>query len=365
MTTGKVLVAGHRERQGDSAVASLVTGGGGFIGRHLVRQLLARGDAVRVVDKAEIEDLDERAEFVRGSVLDQGLMRDALGGVDRLFHLAANPDLWSADKSSFYAINYEGTRTVLEAARRSGVARVVYTSTESILKSRRHRRNFGPIDETIELTVEDMPGPYCRSKFLAEQAAMAAASDGLPIVIVNPTLPVGPGDFRLTPPTQMILDFLNGDNPAYIDCEFNMVDVRLAALGHILAAERGRIGERYILGGENLRLSQILDMLGQITGLPMPARRIPYAVALVTAAVSEFVSDHITRRPPRASLTGVRLAGSPMIFDCSKAVRELGLPYASVRAALVDAVEWLVSRGLVRRRMPTATSILAARGSES
>jgi dihydroflavonol-4-reductase len=183
---------------------------------------------------------------------------------------------------------------------------------------------------------------------LAEQAALAAFQRGLPVVIVNPTLPIGPGDYRVTPPTQMLMDFIHGENPAYLDFDMNMIDVRDAALGHLLAAERGRPGERYILGGENLRLSHVLEMLQDLTGFPMPRVRIPYALALAVATLSEFVAD-ITRTPPKASLTGVRIAGASMVFDCAKAVHELGLPRSPVDRALAEGLEWLWAEGRIRR----------------
>lgn len=326
----------------------LVTGGSGFIGSHLVRLLADRGRRVRNLDLTRSPECDARAEFVRGSVLDRGVVRELLTGVDTVFHLAGNPNLWAADKSSFYRTNLDGTRVVLEESARAGIRRLVYTSTESILKGHRGGERT-PIDERLERTVNDMPGPYCRSKFLAEQEALAAARRGLPVVVVNPTLPIGPGDYRRTPPTRMLIDFLNARTPAYYEFSLNMIDVRDVAEAHILAAERGRIGERYILGAENLRLSELLVLLQDLSGVRMPRTRIPYGVALAYAAISEFLADYVTRRPPRAPLTGVRLAGANMGFDSSKAVRELGLRPRPVRDALAAALVWLVELGFVRR----------------
>ena len=330
---------------------AVVTGGSGFVGHHLVRQLADDGFSVRVLDLVKLDSLDRRADYIEGSILDRDKVRDVLAGADRLFHLAADPNLWAVDKSSFKRTNYEGTCIVLEEAEHAGIARVVHTSTESILKGRR-RGSAGAIDETLTRTIDDMPGPYCRSKFLAEQAAFEAAGRGLPVVIVNPTLPIGPGDKRLTPPSRMILDFLNGRNPAYLDFEMNMIDVRDAARGHILAAEHGDVGQRYILGGENVVMSQVLLTLREITGLPMPKTRIPYAVALGVAAISELVADFVTRKPPRASLTGVRIAGGEMIFDCSKAREALKLDPRPVRTALTDAVVWFIQNGYLDRELP-------------
>ncbi len=327
---------------------AVVTGGAGFIGRHLVSLLLDRGYRVRVIDLQEPENLDERVEYFQGSIVDHTLLQTVMKGAEHVFHLAANPNLWAADKDEFHHVNFMGTRAVLEAARHAGVQRIVHTSTESILKGQQEDTGT-PVNEGVVRTIEDMPGPYCQSKFLAEQEALAAARGGLPVVIVNPTLPIGPGDYLITPPTKMLLDFVNGENPAYLDFEMNMIDVRDAALGHILAAERGRVGERYILGGENLRLSHVLNILHDLTGLKMPRLRIPYFIALGVAAVSEMIADRITHKPPKASLTGVRVAGASMVFDCSKAVKELGLPQSSVRKAIAEGLLFLCAQGKIRQ----------------
>jgi dihydroflavonol-4-reductase len=327
-----------------------VTGGAGFIGGHVVRLLLDRQCPVRVLDLQASKGLDPRAEFLQGSILNRDLVRDAMRGIDYVFHLAANPNLWAPDKRTFMSVNYEGTQVVLEEAERAGVRRFVHTSTESILKGQRHDGS-GSVGENVSRSIHDMPGPYCRSKFLAEQAAVAAFKRGLPIVIVNPTLPIGPGDHRVTPPTQMLIDFIHGDNPAYLDFSMNMIDVRDAALGHLLAAEFGQPGERYILGGENVRLAGVLDILQDLTGIPMPRLRIPYALALAVAAISELYADTVAHRPPRASLTGVRIAGGAMVFDCSKAVRELGLPQSPVDRALAEGLDWLWNEGRIRRQL--------------
>jgi dihydroflavonol-4-reductase len=329
---------------------SVVTGGCGFIGQHLVRLLLDRGHAVRIIDRYACPDYDRRATLYHGSILDAQLVGAALDGADYLFHLAANPNLWAADKGTFHTTNYTGTCTVFDAAARSRLRRIVYCSTESILKGVRNGYP-GLANESVRRTVADMPGDYCRSKFLAEREAMMAADRGLPVVIVNPTLPIGPGDRRLTPPTRMLLDFLNGDNPAYLDFEMNMIDVRDVAAGHLLAAERGKIGERYILGGENLRLSQVLDMLEDLSGLRMPRLRVPYLVALAVAFCSELVADHLTHRQPKASLAGVRLAGTSMTFDCTRAQRELGLRPRPVRSSLAAAIAWLQREGRLHQSL--------------
>lgn len=321
--------------------ASLVTGGAGFIGRHLVRNLLERGERVRVLDISGA-GLPHAVEYQRGSITDPAAVDRALDGMDRLYHLAADPELWRPDKAQFLAVNLGGTRTVLEAAARHDLDRIVYTSTESILRS---RRDGSVLDESKRTELSDMPGPYCKSKYLAEREALAAAERGLPIVIVNPTLPVGPGDHNLTPPTRMIVQFLRREAPAYLDFQLNMIDVRDLALGHILAAEKGRIGERYILGGENLSLSQLLTTLGELSGVDMPRVRVPYWLAWATGAVSEVAADLLTHKRPMAPFAGVRLAGTAMAFDCSKAWRDLELPHRPIRESLADAVAWLADGG--------------------
>ena len=282
-------------------------------------------------------------------------MRKALKGVQRLYHLAANPNLWAQRKSDFNLVNFEGTRTIFAEAAKQDLEVIVYTSTESILTGNARRDTL--VDAAVVRKLSEMPGPYCRSKFLAEQEAFKAAKKGLPVVIVAPTLPIGPGDRWITPPTRMILDFLNAKTPAYLECGLNMVDVRDVAKGHILAAERGRIGERYILGNENLNLSELLGFIEEITGLAMPKVRIPYWLALISGVLSELTADYVTHQAPRAPLTGVRLARYPMFFNSEKAINELGFPQSSLRKALVDEIEWLLNNGLIVRRLPLLKEI--------
>ena len=324
---------------------SLVTGGGGFIGSHLVRQLVENGETVRVLELPDVP-LPSGVEVVRGSICDPYSVRKAFKGVQRVYHLAANPNLWARNKNDFNLINYEGTRTIFSESARHDIEVIVHTSTESISSM----KNPGNVSAKYRLA--SMPGPYCRSKYMAELEAVKVSKNGLPVVIVAPTLPVGPGDLSLTPPTRMILDFLNTKTPAYLNCGFNMADVRDIARGHILAADHGRIGERYMLGNENLMLEDLLRWIEEITGLGMPKIPIPYWFAFMTGLVSEFVADYITHNPPRAPLTGVRLAHHPMFFDSNKAVSELGLPQNSVRQALADEIEWLLNNGFIARRLP-------------
>ena len=333
-------------------MTDLVTGGGGFIGRHLVRLLHERGRAVRVLDLDPGDDYPPGVEVIRGSVTDAKIVSEALAGVENLYHLAGNPSLWAPSGADFEINNHRATRTLLDETARRNLNRIVFTSTESILSACRESRRKGYVDESAEGVIGDMPGPYCRSKFLAEQAAREAARDGQPVVIVNPTLPVGPGDRRLTPPTRMILGFLNGRYAAYLECHLNLIDVRDVATGHILAAERGRIGERYILGNENLRLSALLALIEEITGARMPRLKVPYPLALAIAAADEVLANTVPGRLPAAPLTGVRLAKHPVQFKSSKAVRELGLPLRPIKDSLRSTITWLMAQGLVQRQLP-------------
>jgi dihydroflavonol-4-reductase len=334
---------------------SLVTGGSGFIGQHLVRLLVARGERVRVLDRRRPASdsgtfaglPSEGIEFRQGDIADPAAVDAAMTGVSRVYHLAADPNLWARDKTTFERVNLGGTLNVLAAAERHRPERVVYTSTESILAGLRGAVSGGMIDEGAALRAEDMPGPYCRSKFLAERAALDAAALGLPVVVVNPTLPIGPGDRLLTPPSCMLLGFLSGRTPAYLEIAFNMIDVRDVALGHLLAADHGRVGRRYILGGENLTMTGLLDLLAEISGRPMPRRRIPYWLAYAYSAADEFIADRLTGKPPRAPLTGVRLARHAMHFDNSRALAELGLQPRPLHRALTDAIAWFRAEGLL------------------
>jgi dihydroflavonol-4-reductase len=345
---------------------SLVTGGSGFIGQHLVQLLCARGERVRVFDRRPPGWRDAAApvDYHQGDIADPAAVDRAMAGARRVYHLAANPNLWTRDPQDFARDNHQGTLTVLAAAERHRPQRLVYTSTESILAGVRHRIVGGMIDESVALRVEDMPGPYCRSKFLAERAALDAAERGLPVVVVNPTLPIGPGDRLLTPPSRMLVDFLNGRAPAYLETAVNMIDVRDAALGHLLAAERGRIGRRYILGGENLTLSALLALLEDLSGRPMPKRRIPYWLAYLYGTVDEFLATRVTGKPPRAPLTGIRLARHAMRFDNSRALAELGLQPRPLRHALADAIAWFRDEGLLTEAAGTGRTPAEVRAGE-
>lgn len=328
---------------------SVVTGGSGFIGSHVVRQLVARGDTVQIFDlNPPGAGLPVEAEFHQGSILDPIALAQVLKGANRLFHLAANPNLWARDKSELSKVNYEGTKTVLDAAAKADLERIVVTSTETILKSYRDGSS-APISETSPLPeLKDLAGHYSRSKMRADMAARDAMASGLPVTIVNPTVPVGEGDVSFTPPTKMILGFVDGSTPAYLDCVLNLIAVQDVAAGHILAAEKGRVGERYILSGENVRLGRMLEILEQITGRPMPKRKVPYWLSYAVGVVSEFLADNITGKPPIAPLEGVRVAGTAMSFDNSKARSELGLELTPLADALRQSVEWLRAEGHIK-----------------
>jgi dihydroflavonol-4-reductase len=329
-------------------VDALVTGGTGFVGANLVSELLADGASVRVLAR---KGSDRRAlegcsvEMAEGDLLDRASLRAAVHGVKRVYHVAADYRLWSPDPRALYRANVDGTRNVLEAAMKAGVERVVYTSTVGAVGIPHDGR---PGDETTPVSLQDMVGDYKASKFLAERVAEEWAARGAPIVIVNPSAPIGPRDVKPTPTGQMVVDFLKGRMVASLDTGLNLVHVQDVARGHILAAERGRVGERYILGNENLSLLEIFGRLAAITGIRAPRARVPYAAAWLTALFMEGAS-RVTGRPPRVALTAVRMARKRMHFSPAKAIRELGLPQTPVDVALRDAVAWFVAHGYAPR----------------
>lgn len=336
------------------AETALVTGGCGFIGRHLVVLLRERGTRVRVLDLEAPAGPSEGVEYRQGSVTDPERVRAAMEGVDTVYHLASSAQLWARDEEAMVRTSEEGTRAVLETARQAQVSRFVHTSTEAILQSRQGPHANGPVDETVQPPEGAMCGPYCVAKLRAERQAIAAAREGDPVVVVNPSAPLGPGDSHMTPPTRMLLGFLNGSLPAYLETTLNLVDVRDVAQGHILAAERGRPGERYLLGHTNIKLSELLTLLHRLTGLPMPRHRVPFLLAYGTALLAEFRARYLTHRPPDASLTGVRLARWPLALDNTKARRELGWEPRPLEESLHEAIEWLASEGLLERQPEVA-----------
>jgi len=319
----------------------LVTGASGFVGWHVARALLDTGAYVRALVRpsSRLREL-EGIETVTGDLRDAASLERAVAGCGVVYHVAANYTLWSPQPRVLYESNVDGTRNLLAAARRAGVERVVYTSTVGCIGIPPGREG----DENAPVSLDDMRGPYKRSKFLAEQAAAEFAAGGLPVVIVNPTAPVGGHDFKPTPTGRIILDFLKGAMPAYIDTGLNLVDAADVAAGHLLACERGRPGERYILGGENLTLAAIFERLESVSGVKAPTRRIPYALAYAAGAVSTGWAG-ITGREPRAPLDGVRMARKKMWVTNAKARRELGFAPAPSGAALQRAVDWFRSNG--------------------
>jgi dihydroflavonol-4-reductase len=325
---------------------TLVTGGTGFVGRAVVVELLARGREVRVLvrDPRHPVLAGLELEKVVGDLRDPASLRQAVRGCGQVFHVAADYRLWVPDPEVMYAVNVEGTRHLMAAAAEAGVARVVYTSTVGTLGN---PGDGTPGTEDTPVTLNDMVGHYKRSKFLAEQVVLDFARQGLPVVLVHPSTPVGPWDSRPTPTGQMIVDFLKGRMPAYLETGLNLIHVRDVAQGHLLAADKGRLGEKYILGNENLSLSEIFRMLADITGLPAPTLRLPYWPILALAYANEFWASYITKKPPRLPLTAVQMARKFMYFDNAKALRELGLPQTPVRQALADAVAWFKEHGYV------------------
>ena len=327
---------------------NLVTGGAGFIGTHLVRLLHERGEPVRVLDlKAPLEPIPG-VEYQAGSIIDRAAVAGAVRGCRRVFHLAALSGLWGPDKAAFLSVNRDGTRNVLDAARGEGVETVVHTSTESILIAMGHGRRPQVVNEDTRCRLDEMAGAYCQGKFLAEAEARAAAEAGQRVIIVNPTVPVGPGDPWLTPPTRMLLGFLNGRHPAYLQTTLNLADARDIAAGHLLAAERGQPGTRYILGAHDTPLSGLLALLEELSARPMPRRRVPYPLALAVAVIGEFVSDHFTQKSPPAPLSGVRLAGIPVRFDNQRTREALDWTPRPLRESLADTIEDFARRRLLR-----------------
>jgi dihydroflavonol-4-reductase len=314
---------------------ALVTGASGFLGWHVARVLRERGYPVRALVRpgSRIAGLD--VEIVTGDLRDTASVERAAKGCATVFHVAADYRLWAKDPSELYRSNVDGTRNILNAARQAGVERVVYTSTVGCIGI----PHDGVGDETTPVSLEDMAGDYKRSKFLAEQVALEFARGGFPVVIVNPTAPIGAHDVKPTPTGKIVLDFLNGDMPAFIDTGLNVVDVRDTAEGHLLALERGKPGERHILGSENLTLAQILAKLASITGKKGPKMRLPYAVAYC-AGVCSTAWAGITGSPPRVPIEAVRMAKKKMWVTHEKARRELGFHPGPAETALRRAVEW-------------------------
>ena len=325
----------------------LVTGGTGFVGAHVVRALLRRGRSVRCLvrnssRRTNLEGLD--VEVAIGDVTDPESLSRAMAGVETVYHCAADYRLYARDPRALYACNVAGTDNLMRAAADAGARRVVHTSSVGALGL---SANGSPADETTPVRAKSMIGHYKRSKYDAERVAEGWAARGFPVVIVNPSTPVGEYDVKPTPTGQMIVDFLNRRMPAYVETGLNLVDARDVAEGHVFAAERGRTGEKYILGHRNMTLKEILDALSRLTGLPSPGLRLPHWIPLAAAAADTFAA-RLTGQVPRVPLEGVRMSRHKMFFDAGKAVRELGLPQTPVEEALGRAVAWFREKGYVR-----------------
>jgi dihydroflavonol-4-reductase len=333
---------------------AFVTGATGFLGSHVARVLAEQGAELRLLvrptsDLRNIADLN--ADRVEGDLRDPASIEKALSGCDVVFHVAADYRLWVRDPAAMYRSNVEGTRGLLEAARKQGVRRVVYTSSVATMGFGSGSNNGRPADEESPVALADMIGHYKRSKFMAEQAAIEAAKSGVDVVIVNPTTPVGERDIKPTPTGRIVVDFLKRKFPAYVETGLNLVDATECARGHVQALEKGRAGERYILGGENLTLKQILDRLAAITGLAAPTVKVPHVVALAGAVFYEMVMGRLLGREPRATIDEVRMSRKMMFVSSAKAERELGWRVIPVDEALRRSVEWFRANGYVGRHI--------------
>jgi len=326
---------------------AFVTGATGFLGSHVARVLASQGADLRLLvrSSSNLKNLQGlKAETAVGDLRDAASLEKAMSGCDTVFHVAADYRLWVRDPDEMYRSNVEGTRAILEAARRNGVRRVVYTSSVATIGF----TSDGPLaDEDSPVSLADMIGHYKRSKFMAEQVAMEAGRSGMDVVTVNPTTPVGEQDVKPTPTGRIVVDFLKRKFPAYVETGLNLVDVRQCARGHVTAFEKGKSGERYILGGEDLSLKQILDKLGAITGLPSPNIKLPYIFAFATGIIDEVITGRLLCKEPRATIDTVRMGKKLMFASSRKAERELGWKIVPVEDALRRSVEWFRANGYV------------------
>jgi dihydroflavonol-4-reductase len=326
-------------------VRVFITGATGFVGGHVARQYAAAGASLRLLTR-QTSRLDSLAgldaEMVKGDLREPEKLRSALSGCDALVHVAADYRLWVRDPKQMYAANVDGTRELLKLAREVGIQRVVYTSSVATMG---FKSDGTIVNEETPVTLADMIGHYKRSKFLGELEAIQAAKSGQHVMILNPTTPIGPGDAKPTPTGRIIVDFLNRKFPAYVDTGLNLVDVTEVARMHVVVLERGTPGERYILGGENLTLKQILDRMSAITGLPSPKRKVPHAVAMGFAFFDETITGKIRGKEPRATVEAVRMGKKMMFASSAKAERELGFQLLPVYPALRAAIDWFVAHG--------------------
>jgi dihydroflavonol-4-reductase len=327
---------------------AFVSGATGFLGSHVARVLAEQGAELRLLvrptsDLRNIADL--RADRVTGDLRDAISIEKALAGCDVVFHVAADYRLWVRDSGAMYRSNVEGTRSLLESARKQHVKRIVYTSSVATMGFASGSNKGKVADEESPVTLADMIGHYKRSKFMAEQVAVDAARSGVDVVIVNPTTPIGERDIKPTPTGRIVVDFLKRKFPAYVETGLNLVDATECARGHVQALEKGRTGERYILGGENLTLKQILDRLAAITGLPSPTVKLPYFFAFAAGVVDEMVTGRLLGREPRATIDAARMGRKMMFVSSAKAERELGWRTVPVDGALRRSVEWFRANG--------------------
>ena len=322
-----------------------LTGATGFVGHHVARALAAEGAELRMLVRkssnlAHLEGIP--GDTYLGDLAEPEALRAVLGGCDAVVHVAADYRLWIRDPQAMYRVNVEGTRDLLRLAREAGVPRVVYTSSVATM---RFRRDGLIINEDTPVELADMVGHYKRTKFLAEQQAIAAAEDGQQVIILNPTTPIGPNDAKPTPTGRIFVDFLNGKFPAYMDTGLNLVDVAEVARAHVAALSKGQPGHRYILGGENLSLKQILDKMSAITGIPSPTVKIPFAVAATYAFFEQWITGRIRGREPRATLEEVRMGRKKMYASSAHAQQELGFRIMPVYPAMRAAIEWFRANG--------------------
>ncbi len=323
----------------------LVTGATGFIGANIVRQLLKGGHKVRALVREKSDQRNIRGlnlDVAYGNLLDRESLESAIEGCDGLIHSAAYYTFWSSNPKEVYDTNVQGTRNILEAARDRQIRRVVFTSSESTIGI---AQNSGIGSEEIEVATRDLSGHYKRSKFESEKIALGMCKEGLPVVVVNPSVPIGPWDVKPTPTGQFIVDFLRGKMPAYVNAGLNVVDVEDVAVGHVLALEKGKVGERYILGNRNVTFKDVLFILERITGIKAPWIRIPLWLALGAGYIDEFVSSKIGKRHPRIAVESVRAACRCRHFDCSKAANDLGVPQSPIESACEKAVTWFRENG--------------------
>src|SRR5256885_8466885 len=340
-------------------MTTLVTGASGFLGSHVTRQLVARGENVRVLLRASSNNraiADLPLEYVTGDLRDAASLARALSGVTRVFHVAADYRLWAKRKQDIYDSNVGGTRNLLEAAKRADVSQFIYTSTVATIAVDRSEQP----SELTDAKLEEMVGHYKRSKWQAERLVLDSAKQGFPAIVAMPTTPVGPWDWKPTPTGKIILDFLNGKMPGYVKTGLNFVGVEECAAGHLLVSDKGKVGERYLLGAENLTLKEMLDTLAKITGLAAPKLKIPHGLALGVAYANTAFS-RLLGREPGIPVEGVKIAQHMMFVDAKRAQKELGFKPGSVAAALERAVHWYADNGYVSpRRTKKITAARAA-----